>query len=113
MKAGSFPIILETEVGWRRKLTWRAGGIVVPLADYAAILRVRHPTEPGTYLITLTEEDDEGIVLSDTSPNIEIIFTAEQVNSLDHPKTTYRLDLTPPDSEPFPLLGGPVLLERW
>lgn len=111
MQPGSYPIYLHEQLEWHRKLTWKANDVVVQLADYEATLRVRHPTEPGIYLITLTKDD--GIVLRDIAPNIEITFTVDQVNGLDIPKTRYRLDLEPPGEPGFPLLKGDLIVERW
>lgn len=111
MRPGPYPIILEEGVGWTRKMTWRSGGVVVPLAAYDAILQVRHPTDEGVYLLTLTVGD--GIVLRDVAPNIEIVFTVAKVDDLEVTKTTYRLSLTPPAGEPFPLLKDDLIKERW
>lgn len=113
MKPGRYPIFLEQGVDWRRRMTWRSGPAkeVVPLAGYTARLTVRHPTEPGVYLVTLT--DGEGITLSDESPNIIIEFTRDQIDALTITETTYRLDLTDLDGQSFSLLKDQLHVERW
>lgn len=117
MQPGKFPIHLEQGVGYLKRMTWRSGGIVVPISSYAGRLEVRHPDGMGE-LMELTSAPDGGLVLADDVPNIAIHFTIEQVEELADAgliESEYRLVLTPPGDieEGIVLLRDAIDLGKW
>jgi hypothetical protein len=109
---GIYNLFLEQDVAFYKKITWKSGGLIVPLSLYTAQLKIRDTDLQDAYILQLSETS--GIQLANTSPNITITITKAQTTALNFKTSKWFLDLFPPAGGlPVRLLKGEARVEVW
>lgn len=117
MSAAPLNLALEQGVTYTRTLTWRLPisgeeevGDPVDLTGASAQLSVR-TQHGGRLMVTLTSDDDGGLVLGGDAGTIVITFDAAAAMLLDEVAGVYDLLITKSDSTTVRLVEGTVSVE--
>ena len=92
------------------EITWSdEDGAVVALSGYSARLQIRETLVATAFLVEMTDENG-GIALADTAPNITLSLSATATAAMTWKRGVYDLEVESPGGFVTPLLEGPAIL---
>lgn len=116
MPAGKYNMTIEQGADFLLPITVKdAAGNVLQLAGCDAMLEIRETKDAASAFVSLTEtagDDDEQLIMADTSPNIQIKIPAAITNDLDFDVAYYDLEIKDADGNIVRVLEGQVQLSK-
>jgi hypothetical protein len=112
IRPGEYPLYIAKGATFVENFTWKIDNSPVNLTGYSARMQIRSSKLSEEPLISLTTEDDGGIVLGGVAGTIVVSISAEDTSELAGEAGVYDIELEDSSGVVTRLLEGTVKLSN-